>query len=75
MNSTDANTIALNLNTQWVIISVIIAVILFILGIIYKKSQGKNIVKNTINRGKISQTGGDNLVDDVDNYEPITQKK
>ena len=66
MNPTDANTFALNLNTVTVIIVTLVSLILAVWG--YKKYQGKNIIKSTVNKGgKITQSNGDNIIDDVDN--------
>jgi len=66
MNSTDANTFALNLNTVTVIVVAFLTLILAVWG--YKKYQGKNVIKSTTNKGgKITQSNKDNIIDDVNN--------
>lgn len=70
MTDTEFNTLALNANTKWLIISTVIAIGIFIVGFFINKYRTKNIIKNSINRkGEISQAGGDNLIDNVDNVE------
>ncbi len=62
MNPTETNTLAIIINT-------IVVIVISLLGIWgYKKYKGKNIVKDTTNiDGKITQNGGDNIIDEVDN--------
>lgn len=76
MTETEANTLALSTNTEWIIISIIVAVVLFIGGFILNKYRSKNIIKKSKNkRGRMTQVGGENLIDNVDNEEGnITQK-
>jgi len=76
MTETTLNTLALNTNTAWIIISVIVTIGLSIIGYLINRYRGRDIIKNTSNkRGKISQTNGDSLVDNVDNEEgSIIQK-
>jgi len=70
MNSTDANTFALNINSIIVLITIILAV----WG--YKKYQGKNVIKSTTNKGgEITQSNKDNIIDDVDNKNGIIVQK
>ncbi|MCW8895015.1 hypothetical protein [Sulfurimonas sp.] len=66
ITETAANTIAVNVNTAFIVISTAIVFALAIWG--YKKYKGMNIIKKTINEfGEISQNGKDNIIDDVDN--------
>jgi len=66
ITETVANTIAINVNTFFILLSIVVTVILAIWG--YKKYKGMNVIKKTINKfGEISQNGKDNIIDDVDN--------
>lgn len=68
ISETAANTAALNANTDWIIISIVVAIVLFIAGFAINKYRTRNIIKSTKNKnGKISQSGKDNFVDNVDN--------
>jgi len=70
MPENDPNTLALTINTTWIIISTIVGIVIFIGGFFINKYRTKNVVKNSINRkGEIFQTGGDNIIDNVDNEE------
>lgn len=73
MTPTEQNTLALIWNTYWIQISIIVAIIIFILGLLRNKTpkQNKNIIKSTKNKsGKIMQdgtNGQDNIIDKVNN--------
>ncbi len=67
MDTTEANTLALNINTIWIIISTIITIVLFLIG--KKLFSKKNTIKNTSNRkGRIKQGGeSTNIIKNVTN--------
>ena len=68
MTETEANTQAIMTNTEWIIISTIVAIVIFIVGFIINKNRATNVIKNSKNKkGKISQSSGDNIIDNVDN--------
>ena len=75
-DSTTLNTLALEHNTQWIIVSTLVAIVLFFItrwG--YKKYQTKNIIKQVINKkGEISQGEGENTIEDVDNTDGIIKQ-
>lgn len=66
MDSTDANTLALNFNTIVVLVGIVVTIILAAWG--YPKIKRLNIIKRAFNRrGKISQSSKDNVIQDVNN--------
>ena len=73
MTETEANTIALHINTLWIIIGTIATIIVSLWG--YKKYKTKNLIKRTINKnGEIAQGEGKNIIEDVDNTDGIIRQ-
>ena len=68
MNETEMNTQELMTNKEWLIISKIVVIVIFIGGFFVNKYRTKNVIKNSINKkGEISQTGIYNIIDNIDN--------
>jgi len=73
MTETEANTLALNANTIWIVVSIIVPIVLSLWG--YKKYKIKNLIKHTINKnGEIAQGEGENIIEDVDNTDGIIKQ-